>query len=148
MALQIIDHLIPLLKEIAFDSKIIQQVAPGRKKCTSIIKNVVTPNFKASLANTLKTTKFSILIDESTDIGLNKSFCILIRYLDKGGKGCTELLELLKLDSQDCSAEKLFICFKNLLNELDIPLKNVIGVASDKAIHFHPGCCLKIPMLR
>lgn len=73
VAFQVVDHLVPLLKEIIPDSKILQKVSLGRHKCTSIIKNVLAPSVSEDLVNILKFNKFSILIDESTDIGLNKS---------------------------------------------------------------------------
>jgi len=65
-----IDHLEPLLKEIFPDSKICQKMKLKRTKATNIIKNVFAPVEKNVLANKLNSTKFSVMIDESTDIAV------------------------------------------------------------------------------
>ncbi|XP_049309067.1 uncharacterized protein LOC125777735 [Bactrocera dorsalis] len=70
VALTVVDHLIPLLKEIVPDSEIIKNVDLGRKKCTSIIKNVIAKEEKDNLVKKLKVNPFSVMIDESTDIGM------------------------------------------------------------------------------
>jgi len=74
------------------------------------------------------------LIDESTDISDNKVMCVLVRYISPLNKKITtQLLELLLLDATDCSANKIFELFKNLLEEKEIPIKNIIGLACDNA---------------
>lgn len=63
------DHLTELLKECFPDSNIAKNLAMKRTKSTAIIKNVIGLSHKESLAVTLRKTKFSVLTDESTDIG-------------------------------------------------------------------------------
>lgn len=43
------------------------------------------------------------------------------------------LLELIKQDSKDCSAQALYNSFKAALTKHNIPVKNIIGLASDNA---------------
>ncbi|KAG5329041.1 ZBED8 protein, partial [Acromyrmex heyeri] len=60
--------------------------------------------------------------------------CVLVKYvspIDKKVK--IQLLELLILDATNCSAKKIFEIFKNFFLENKIPLKNIIGMASDNA---------------
>lgn len=134
VAFQVIDHLVPLLKEILPDSEILKNVTLGRQKCTNIIKNVLAPTLNEDLVKILRVTKFSILIDESTDITSNKTMCVVVRYVNPdNGEVATKLLELLKLNPIDCSAEELYKAFKGLLEKYDIPITNVIGMASDGA---------------
>lgn len=98
VAFQIVDHLVPLLKEIIPDSKIIQKVTLGRQKCTNIVKNVLASSVTEDLINILKVNKFLILIDESTNIGLNKTMCVLVRYVNpQNGEVNTKLLDLVEL---------------------------------------------------
>lgn len=124
----------PLLKDIIPDSKIIEKATLGRTKCTSIIKNVLAPTLNKVLVNMLKVTKFSVLIDESTDIGRNKSTCVLVRFVNPiNGNINTKLLDLIELNEPDYSAEKLYSKFKKLLGNMGIPISNVIGMASDGA---------------
>lgn len=50
-----------------------------RTKTTAIIKNVIGASQKVELVNKLKTCKFSIMTDESTDIGTIKTSCVVVR---------------------------------------------------------------------
>jgi len=129
-----VDHLIPLLKDICIDPKIVQDFSLGRLKCASIVKNVIAKREVEKIVTNLRACKFSILIDESTDISDVKVMCILVRYVSPlNKKVLTQLLELIALDATNCSADKLFEAFKNLLQEKEIPIKNIVGMASDNA---------------
>ncbi|XP_026829030.1 zinc finger protein 862-like [Ooceraea biroi] len=128
------DYLVPLLKNICIDSEIVQDIALSRNKCASIVKNVIAKRETEQLIEILKNRKFSILIDESTDITDNKFMCILVQYVCPSDKKVkTQLLDLLSLDSTDCSAIKIFNIFTNMLNNYNIPIQNIIGMASDNA---------------
>lgn len=54
-----------------------------RTKCQSVYQNVLAKCYKESLAGTLRQNKFSILIDESTDISTSQNVCIMIRVHGK-----------------------------------------------------------------
>lgn len=73
------DHLIDLLKKTFDDSETIQGLSMKRTKTTAIIKNVIGASQKLELANKLKVSKFSIMTDESTDIGTVKTSCVVVR---------------------------------------------------------------------
>lgn len=131
VALQVVDHIIPLLKEIAPDSDIIKSVELGRQKCTSIIKNVIAKAETDTLVKKLKVTKFSVMVDESTDIGLNKHMCVLVRFFDKESERVVvKLLDLLPIGT-DCTAEVLYNTFKECILSFGIPFDNIIGKYSD-----------------
>lgn len=134
IAFTMADHLIPLMKTICLEPKIVQDLSLGRLKCSYIVKDVLAKRETEKLIEILKIRKFSILIDESTDITETKFMCVLVRYvspIDKKVK--IQLLELLCLDATDCSAKKIFEIFKTFFLEKEIPLKNIIGMASDNA---------------
>jgi len=60
--------------------------------------------------------------------------CLLVKYVSPLNKKLiTQLLELLSLDATDCSASKIFEIFKNFLEEKEIPIKNIVGMACDNA---------------
>lgn len=128
----IIDHLTPLLKDIFPDSKVCQDIQLGRTKCTEMIKNVVGKYETNLLVKDLRDTSFSVLVDETTDISSKKSMCVLVRYV-KQSKVVTQLLELVQLNAADCSAVELFNYFKNCFTKYEIPITNIVGVASDGA---------------
>lgn len=134
VAIQTADHLIPLLKNIFTDSKIASDLSFNRHKCKNIITQVIAKREVEETISNLQTCKFSILLDESTDITDCKNMCVLVRYVSpKTKKVMTQLIDLVPLDATNCSAEKLFEIFKNLLLKKNIPLHNIIGMASDNA---------------
>ncbi|EZA58240.1 hypothetical protein X777_01197 [Ooceraea biroi] len=116
VAFSTVDHLIPLLKYICINPEIVQDLSLARKKCSSIVKNVIAKFETEKVVEILKASKFSVLIDETTDISDNKIMCILVRYVSPVTKKMsTRLLKLLHLDAADCSASKLFESFKSCL---------------------------------
>lgn len=134
VAFSTVDHLVPVLKDVFPDSSIASGVTLGRTKCTNIVKNVVAKVETDKTVQLLKDIKFSILVDESTDISDSKHMCVLVKYLSPiDGRVKTQLLELIPLDAKDCSAENLFIALESMLKEKDIPITNIIGMACDNA---------------
>lgn len=73
------DHLTDVLKSCFKDSEIAKNISLKRTKTTSITKNVIDYCQKEELVSYLKTVQFSILTDESTDIGTVKSSCVILR---------------------------------------------------------------------
>lgn len=67
-AISPIGHLSELCK-LQFYAKEIQL---HRTKCTSIIKKVLAPHFEEELKIEVGENKYSLLIDESTDVSINK----------------------------------------------------------------------------
>ncbi|KAL0104015.1 hypothetical protein PUN28_016999 [Cardiocondyla obscurior] len=151
--------ILTLFKEIGKDSKIIKGMTMNRKKCKGIISNVLCPIETNRVVDILQNNKFSIFVDEtsdisnqkwmtflvryvdpetldnkSTDITRNKLMCVLVKYVSpNNGQVLTQLLESVSLDAKDCSASKLFESFKNLLIEKEIPITNIVGLACDNA---------------
>lgn len=73
------DHISDLMKEIFPDSEIAKYINVKRTKTTAIVKNVIGVSQKIKLATKLKKQKFSLLTDESTDIGTVKTSCVVVR---------------------------------------------------------------------
>lgn len=59
----------------------VAQVKLHRTKCTQIIKNVLSPHFRETLRDDIGIRKFSLLLDESTDISITKFLGIVIRLV-------------------------------------------------------------------
>jgi len=53
----------------------------GRTKCTKLITRVLSPGFRKLLLEDLDNGKFSLLIDESTDVSTLPMLCLVIRYV-------------------------------------------------------------------
>lgn len=132
------DHLCPLLSNVFQDSEIAKELAVKRTKAKNIVTNVIGASHKDYLCDILKNIKFSVLVDESTDIAVNKTACILVRYFDcQTGRIKTSLWELVSLfqESKDITnqgtAEHLYKIIINTFLSKQIPLDNIIGFASD-----------------
>lgn len=54
-----------------------------RSKCTAIISNIIGPYFEEELQKDLNDTKFSLFLDESTDISSHKLLGVSVRFFKK-----------------------------------------------------------------
>lgn len=134
IAFDTVDHLVSLLKDISIEPEIVRDVSLGRLKCTQIVKNIIAKRETEKIIEILKTHKFSILVDESTDITNTKFMCVLVQYVSPNNKKVKiQLLELLSLDAANCTAKNIFKTFKTFLEKNQIPIKNIVGMASDNA---------------
>lgn len=121
-----------------------------RTKCTSIIKYVLAPHFDEELRKDIGDSKFSLLIDESTDISINKVlgkkhllhlinvsylFYILgvaiVFYSNQRLDITSTLLSLIQIESGD--AITIANCVVAELNKRKIPIKNMVGIGTDNA---------------
>nr|XP_033339080.1 uncharacterized protein LOC117227710 isoform X1 [Megalopta genalis]XP_033339081.1 uncharacterized protein LOC117227710 isoform X1 [Megalopta genalis]XP_033339082.1 uncharacterized protein LOC117227710 isoform X1 [Megalopta genalis] len=99
-------------------------------KVRAIIQNVINKAIIERVANILRHTFFSILVDEGTDTKNSKNFAILARYIHEN-KIHSYVLEYISIKS--VTAEILFKCFEYALAKPNIPIKNVVGVSSSNA---------------
>lgn len=78
----LMDYLPGLLVECCPDSKIARNIKCGRTKATQLAETLGN-KAKNDITSTLKTTKFSLIIDETTDVSTKKSLVLVVRYMDK-----------------------------------------------------------------
>ncbi|KAL5237562.1 hypothetical protein ACI65C_004972 [Semiaphis heraclei] len=103
LSLNSIDHLSKLCQEAFSDSDI------GRTKATAITKNVIGKCYHEDLAGKLMKYKFSVIIDESTDVGTVKNMAIYVKYYNlENDKLETKFWELVQLSMDPESAKKGF----------------------------------------
>ncbi|KAK3931067.1 Zinc finger protein 862, partial [Frankliniella fusca] len=128
------DKLVAVSKQAFKDSKIAKDVTLGRDKCNAIVRNVIAKTETELLVQDLKVSLFSIMVDESTEHCSDKSMCVVVRYIySKTQKPRNTLLELVRLDARDCSAEKLWAAFEKCLQDKEIPVTNCVGMGCDSA---------------
>ncbi|KAL6257703.1 hypothetical protein P5V15_011283 [Pogonomyrmex californicus] len=90
------------VKHICNDPEIVSDISLARDKCKNIVINIIAKREVNKIINDLQTCKFSILIDESTDISDTKIICVLVKYLSPlNKKVTTKLLEIMSVDAKD-----------------------------------------------
>lgn len=71
-AIGTVDHLAKLCINKICNTRSEDVIKIQRTKCTNIIKNVLAYHFKEDLRNDIGDSKYSLLLDESTDISITK----------------------------------------------------------------------------
>lgn len=127
------DHLCALIKRVASNPKVAEKLTLGRTKATALCTNVIGQHSKTELIEILKHTKFSVLIDECTDVSGLKHLCLVVRYFDKSLKRITDqFLDLIEIS--DADAETLHTIITKCFTDYGIDInKNLIGFGSDGA---------------
>lgn len=128
----LIGPLLSLIKSVATDSEIVKELKIGRTKAIETTKTIILEESNANLAPILQKQKFSVIIDETTDVSTSKCLCVIIRYFDFAiSKVRDRFLTLIKLNSSDAKSiyNSIYKCFE----ELKIPIKNCVGFGSDNA---------------
>ncbi|XP_068245583.1 zinc finger protein 862-like [Palaemon carinicauda] len=125
-------HLNSLCKACFTDSKIASMTSIKRSKCSAILKNVLYTHFMSDLKNSVGDNAFSLLIDESTDISINKYLGIAIIYHDEiRGQIMSTFLSLTKLE--ECNASGIVTALKETLHDFGLNIKNLKGLGTDNA---------------
>ncbi|KAB0790115.1 hypothetical protein PPYR_15566, partial [Photinus pyralis] len=76
----LMEHLPALLPKLCPDSDIAKKIQCSRTKCSSLVKNVLGKKNEEEICEILKSVKFSLVIDESTDRTCTKHLCLVVRY--------------------------------------------------------------------
>lgn len=80
----------------------------------------------------MKKSKFSLIIDETTDISTSKCLAVVVRFFDPVCRKVRDrflaLIPFVKFD-----AFSIFTLIKDFLSNAGIPMANLIGFASDNA---------------
>ncbi|CAH2002280.1 unnamed protein product [Acanthoscelides obtectus] len=127
----LMDHLILLLSVICPDSTIAKELKCARTKATNLTR-CIAEEHQFSMSQLLQKQKFSLIVDETTDISSQKSLVVVARYFDVLQNRSKEVfLGLVRVLSAD--AESLFKAICDHLKQLNIPLDNMLGLAADNA---------------
>uniref|UniRef100_A0ABD2WP56 DUF4371 domain-containing protein n=1 Tax=Trichogramma kaykai TaxID=54128 RepID=A0ABD2WP56_9HYME len=128
--------LVPLMASIFKDSSIAKEIRLDRCRVGEITKRVLAPAHKDRLPSILQKQKFSIIVDESTDISTNHCLAVVVRYVDFDLQKIDERLwSLIHLYSDplnnETSAEVLFELIMESFQSEDVPTKSIYGYCSD-----------------
>ncbi|XP_031328947.1 uncharacterized protein LOC116170670 [Photinus pyralis] len=132
LSFSLMDTLAPLCKNIFPDSEIAQKLSLKRTKATALITNSLGKFFFEDLYSILQIpgTFFSIIMDETTDIGVKKQCAFTVIYCDpNSGKIVTKFFDMIEISSG--KAEDLYRSLKEVIVSKNIPLTNLVGFSSD-----------------
>ncbi|XP_022183191.1 uncharacterized protein LOC111042802 [Myzus persicae] len=127
-AIMAIDH----LGELCNTNFTGDNIKMHRTKCSRIIINILAPFFVKDLRNDIGQSKYSLLIDESTDISVLKYLGMaIINYSRDKNDVVTSFFALEEL--RECNAQAIVDAMKSALQEYNLNIKNLIGIGSDNA---------------
>ncbi|XP_068210356.1 E3 SUMO-protein ligase KIAA1586-like [Palaemon carinicauda] len=125
------DDLVDIIKK-RFSDKTATELAMHRSKCTAVLKNVLMPHFIAKLKEDIGDRKYSILLDESTDISVVKYLGLAIHYFSENSqKLVSTFLHLAPLE--DCDANGIVHALKSSLRVYGLNLQIMVGIGTDNA---------------
>uniref|UniRef100_A0A8D9EN24 Uncharacterized protein n=1 Tax=Cacopsylla melanoneura TaxID=428564 RepID=A0A8D9EN24_9HEMI len=130
LPLSIMNHFSSLVKSVASDSDLAQNIHCGPEKTEFFIKNVLAIDRLNDVSNKLASTVFSIIVDESIDMFSNKSIALVVRYYDEETKTVEDSFLTIIDVTDPNSLSQLIIDFFSSLN---VPLSNLLGFAADGA---------------
>ncbi|EZA53841.1 hypothetical protein X777_06645 [Ooceraea biroi] len=114
--------------------KVVKNMSMGRTKCHNIISKVLCPVETERVIHNIQNTKFSIFIDETSDLTNEKWMTFFVRYVDSESLDVrSQLVKLIDIDARDCSAEKLFNAFQSEMYKFQIPFTNILSLSCDNA---------------
>jgi len=134
ISLQNAQDILKFFQDVGKNFNVLKNMSMGRSKCTNIISNVLCPVETYRVVNIIQNTRFSIFIDETSDISNKKWMTFLVRYVDpKTLNVHSQLLKLINIDATKSSAEKLFHAFQCEMWKFEIPFQNIIALSCDNA---------------
>lgn len=131
IAFNAVDHLVQIVRDLPADAAVLKEIKCNRTKCTNIVKNVIGKENLEYLTAMMNSKKFSILIDESTDVSSVKSLALCVRFV-VDCKPRDYFLDLLPVP--DARAEPLYQVITSFFSHNKIDYKsNMIGFGADGA---------------
>ncbi|XP_037825293.1 uncharacterized protein LOC119613346, partial [Lucilia sericata] len=126
-----VNHLGEVCNSEFSDSKS-SQFQLHRTKCSNIINNVLAPHFIDDLLKDIKDEYFSLILDEGTDISVEKLLGVVIRYYSSSKKQfVTTFLGLI--DLVEGNADALLEGLERLINNMDLDFKKLVAIGTDNA---------------
>lgn len=126
-----VNHQTELIAEYGKGS-ILENVKLHRTKCMSLIKNVISLALFEDLLDDIRGAKYSLLIDESTDVSVTKHLCLCVKYFSRKEQTVqTAFLGIIPVVST--TGQSLFDAISNFLKVNNIDIHDCIGLGTDGA---------------
>ncbi|CAB3990550.1 Hypothetical predicted protein [Paramuricea clavata] len=123
--IQLSDDLLALLSSLFPSYKTVQKATLGKQKATNVIRQVLGFNTQKGSTNGLKSRKFSLIIDETTDRSHKNQLAVLVTYFNPDTfKMDCDLIDIVQLD--DGKADTIFKAIVECFEQKGIPMGNII----------------------
>lgn len=124
------DRIVKGFKKAFHDSEIGKKVSLKKTKLSYIIQDGIAYYERDEISKVCRNQKFSLLIDESTDISVTQILAVVIRFFYAKKLDVVDvLLDTVKVENG--SAQGLYQAITALLQEKSIPMRNIVGFGSD-----------------
>lgn len=101
-------------QHIGQNPNMLKNMSMSRTKCTNIISNVLYP-VKSENVKKLQKTKFSIVVDKTSNICNKNWMTFFVQYVDPETLNIrSQLVKLINSNARDSSAQKLFHVHLNM----------------------------------
>ena len=110
------------------DSNICKNISVKRTKLSYLVQDGIAYYEKVELVQTLRSQKFSLVIDKSTYISVTQVLAIVVRYFDAQKQDVCDVF-FDSVTVEDGSAQGLYKPLCALFESHEIPLQNIIGFA-------------------
>ncbi|XP_015119417.1 uncharacterized protein LOC107042750 [Diachasma alloeum] len=130
-AVRTIDHLGEIVQKLGKKSQL-ESIRLHRTKCSQLLKNVLSPTILSSLVEDIGDRKYSLIIDESTDVSVQKYLALCIRYFsEKEGAITTDFLGIVSVT--ETTSNCLYQHITSYFNSINLPVKNLFAIGTDGA---------------
>lgn len=126
-----VDHLTEVVKRV-FPDSCSSKIDLKRTKCTGIIRNIFGPHFLSRIIQDVGDQHYSLVLDESTDIAVQKMLGIVIQYVSVNlEEVVSTFLGIIHI--ADGTAETMGKAVDNYIRKIGLKYSNCIGIGSDNA---------------
>ncbi|CAB4024753.1 Hypothetical predicted protein [Paramuricea clavata] len=126
------DGLVQFLQSLSPRDDVIKTVTLGKQKASNVIRQVLGFDYLHQTVSTLRSEKFSFVIDEATDLSTSRQLAILATYFDMDAFETKHyLVHMVEVEARTAEACAIYSSVKNTFTELLIPMKNITGYSSD-----------------
>lgn len=127
-----VDHLSSLLRSSSPKESAYEKLRLHKTKCAPIIKNFVSPTLLNNLVSEIGNTKYSLVVDESTDVSQTKWMSVCVRFFDINKLiVTTNFLGIFLVE--EATAQHLFNSLSSFLEKVGLKLSNMIAIGTDGA---------------
>lgn len=124
------EDLLALLKSMFPTDETLKTVTLGKQKATNTIRQVLGFHYLKENVDKLKTTKFSLIIDETTDKATTSQMAVIATYFDEKEFRLNKIFVDL-IDMPDGKADTIYASVIKCFKDKNIPMENVIGFCAD-----------------